>query len=95
LGKQRASRATQAPHKRHPLDAPTDRAGSMSEPALVPPWPPRGGHPVATTASPRGHPVATTATVYLPNPIEDITIASNNGYNTISLNIIKLQSMYW
>jgi hypothetical protein len=50
---------------------------------------------VATTASPRGHGVATTATVYPPNPIEDITIGSNNGYITIPLNIIELQSMYW
>jgi hypothetical protein len=52
--------------------------------APVPPWPPRGGHPVATTA-----------TVYLPNPIEDIVIGSNNGHITIPLNIIELQSMYW
>jgi hypothetical protein len=66
----------------------------MSKPAPVP----RGHHvatTVATTASPRGHGVATTATVYLPNPIEDIVIASNNGYITIPLNIIELQSMYW
>ena len=39
--------------------------------------------------------MTTTATVYLPNPIEDITIGSNNGYITIPLNIIELQSMYW
>jgi hypothetical protein len=62
----------------------------MSEPAPVP-----RGHPVATTASPRGHGVATTATVYLPNPIKDIVIGSNNGYITIPLNTIELQSMYW
>ena len=87
----------QVPHvppKRHPLDAPTDRAGSPIEPAPVPLWPPCGHH-VATTASPRGHPVATTATVYLPNPIEDIVIGSNNGHITIALNIIELQSKYW
>jgi hypothetical protein len=37
----------QTPHmppKRHTLGRPTDRAGSMSEPAPVPPWPPRGHH---------------------------------------------------
>jgi len=51
----------------------------MSEPAPVP----------------RGHPVATTTTVYLPNPIEDTVIGSNNEHITIPLNIIELQSMYW
>ena len=82
------------PHKRHPLDAPTDRAGSMSKPAPVPPWPPRGhhcGHHRVSLWPPRGHhsyPLAT-------QPIEDITIASNNGHITIPLNIIELQSMYW
>jgi hypothetical protein len=40
----------QTPHmppKRHTLGGLTDRAGSMSEPAPVPPWPPPR-HPVAT-----------------------------------------------
>ena len=89
-----ATHATQTPPKRHTLVAPTDRAGPMSEPAPVPLWPPRGHH-VATTASPCGHPVATTATVYLPNPIEDIVIGCYYGHITIPLNTIELQSKHW
>jgi len=68
----------------HPnLTAPTNRAGSSIEPA------PASLYSLQSLQLPSSY--CHTAT----KPIEDTVIASNNGYITIALNIIKLQSKYW
>jgi len=79
----RQQSVTPSPQIGHSLGGQTDGAGSMDEPA------PASLYSLQSLQLPSSY--CHTAT----KPIEDTVIASNNGYITIPLNIIELQSTYF